>query len=161
MQGLVELYYDLGYKYHQQEDLVNRDKWYQKSKEAAEDWKKRYEDQGYDFQLYSGDRMRTLGNIAFDCGEYESALQYYLAAYPKTASPWGYSKNLLPEALKKLQARIDQLPPDLALEWCDQIEKEWIRLDKAREAPEMLDTCQICRNHAKRRAAAKEKKENG
>ena len=161
LQGLVELYYDLGYKYHQQEDLVNRDKWYQKSKEAAEDWKKRYEDQGYDFQLYSGDRMRTLGNIAFDCSEYESALQYYLAAYPKTASPWGYSKNLLPEALKKLQARIDQLPPDLALEWCDQIEKEWIRLDKAREAPEMLDTCQICRNHAKRRAAAKEKKENG
>jgi ABC-type sugar transport system substrate-binding protein/tetratricopeptide (TPR) repeat protein len=153
LQGLVELYYDMGYEYHRKGDLGKRDELYEKSLKTAQYWEEKYDSGEYSFTLYSGDRLRTLGNIAFDRKNYDEALEYYLLSYPKTASPWGYSRNLLPEALKKLQDRIEQLEPGQALQWCDRIEKEWKRLGRDKDVPEMMHTCQICRDHAKRRSA--------
>lgn len=155
-EGLVELYYDVGDRYHKQGDVEKRDEWYTKAEEMAVQWKTEFEDKGYYFPLYSGSRIRVLGNIAYDRGDYESALQEYLKAYPRIASRGGYSRYMLPEALGWLQERVDQLPPQLALEWCDRIQAHWKTEGLDRDFPEILSVCEIGRDNAKRRATIEE-----
>ena len=151
LQGLVELFYDRGYQFHQNGNKKERDYWYARSEEIAEEWRKKFDNQNFNFTLYSGDRIRTMGHIAYDQGDFDTALQCYLEAYPKTASPWGFSRNLFPEALTKLSDRIDKLDPDRAIEWCKKIKKEWIRKNLVKRAPGMIHTCNICISNAKRR----------
>jgi tetratricopeptide (TPR) repeat protein len=154
LEGLVELYYDVGYGYHRQGAIEKRDKWYAKAEEMAVQWKEEFEDNGYYFPLYSGSRLRILGNIAYDHEDYDTALQRYLEAYPRIASPWGYSKYMLPEALDWLQERIDQLSPQLALEWCNRIQEYWETNSLDRDFPEMISVCEIGRDNARRRVAS-------
>lgn len=156
LEGLVELYYDVGYEYHKQGNTEKRDEWYDKAEEMAAQWKEEFEDQGYYFPLYSGSRIRILGNIAYDRGDYETSLQRYLEAYPRIASPWGYSRYMLPEALIWLQERIDRLLPQLALEWCDRIQEYWEEKKLDRDFPEMISVCEIGRDNAKRRTVSQE-----
>jgi tetratricopeptide (TPR) repeat protein len=152
LEGLVELYYDIGRKHHENKQFDLRDEWYEKAKEIAEQWKAEYEDEGFDFPLYSGSRSRILGNIAYDREKYGEALDHYLKAYPRIASRGGYSKYALTEALDLLQERIDRLPPQVALEWCDRLEAHWKEMGLSGDFPEMLSVCEICRDNAKRRA---------
>jgi tetratricopeptide (TPR) repeat protein len=152
LEGLVELYYDIGEKHHKKKEFDLRDKWYEKAEEMAERWRVEYEDKGFDFPLYSGSRLRILGNISHDREEYEEALNYYLEAYPRIASRGGYSKYALTEALDWLQERIDRLPYQVALDWCDRLEALWKEKGLSEDFPEMLSVCEICRDSAKQRA---------
>jgi tetratricopeptide (TPR) repeat protein len=153
LEGLVELYYFIGHQYHDEGDFKERDVWYAKAERMAQQWQEEFEDQGYYFPLYSGSRVRILGNIAYDRGDYETALQRYLEAYPRIASRGGYSKYMLPKALERLQGRIDGLAPQIALEWCDQIQKDWKSRGLDKDFPEMITVCEIARDNARRRAA--------
>jgi tetratricopeptide (TPR) repeat protein len=160
LEGLVELYYDIGYGYHKQGDVEKRDEYYARAEEMARQWEEEFEKKGYYFPLYSGSRLRTLGNIAYDRGDYEIALQRYLKAYPRIASRGGYSKYMLPEALDWLQERIDQLPPRLAIEWCDRIQEYWEKEDRSRDFPEMISVCELGRDNARRRQYQPERKQS-
>ena len=151
LEGLVELYYFIGQVSHAEGDAARRDEWYAKAKQVAAEWQTAYEDRGYYFPLYSGSRLRILGNIAYDLEDYETALQFYLKAYPRIATRGGYSIYSLPDALDRLQKRIHQLTPARALEWCQRIQVYWedMALDKA--FPEMISMCEIERDAAKHR----------
>jgi ABC-type sugar transport system substrate-binding protein/tetratricopeptide (TPR) repeat protein len=154
LQGLVELYYFMGNRYHEQGDMEKRDEWYAKAESLASQWEEEYEKKGYYFPLYSGSRIRILGNIAHDREDYDTALQRYLEAYPHIASRGGYSKYMLPEALDRLQRRIDQLPAKIALQWCDRIQEYWKEKDLDGTFPEMITVCEIGRDNANARLRA-------
>lgn len=159
-QGLVELYYAIGCEHHKEGDFEKRDEWYGKAEAMAAQWKNEFEHKGYYFPLYAGSRQRILGNIAYDRADYERALQKYLDAYPRLATRGGYSKYMFPEELDLLQERIDQLPPQLALAWCDRIQEEWQKRDLARDFPEMITVCEISRDDAQWRIPIHEGDEN-
>ncbi len=152
LEGLVELYYAMGEKHHKEKEFDLRDKWYDKATELAEEWKSKYEDEGFYFPLYSGSRHRILGNMAYDRENYEEALSCYMEAYPRMASRGGYSKYALTEYLDLLQDRIDWLPHKIALEWCDKLKSYWKEEKYGEDFPEMISLCDICRDNAKQRA---------
>jgi tetratricopeptide (TPR) repeat protein len=152
LEGLVELYYFIGERSYEKGHIREREEWYAKAEKVAKQWKEEFEDQGYYFPLYSGSRLRILGNIAYDREDYKTALQQYLEAYPRIASLGGYSKYMLPEALNRLKKRIDQLPAQLAFEWCDQLQKSWEEKGLNNSFPEMIILCEIGRDNARRRA---------
>ncbi|MGH9836828.1 MAG: hypothetical protein ACRD9Y_27700, partial [Blastocatellia bacterium] len=131
-----------------------RDELYERAKSKAAEWKEMYEDQGFYFPIYSGSRLRILGNIAYDRQEYEEALDSYLEAYQRMASKGGYSRYMLPEHLIWLQERIDLLDPDIALKWCARISDYWEEHHLDERFPEMLDLCAVGRDSANWRAQA-------
>jgi hypothetical protein len=55
-----------------------------------------------------------------------------------------------------LQDRINKLPPEIALEWCEKIEKAWEVKKLKDEFPEMLTVCDVGRDDARRRAESQE-----
>lgn len=149
LQGLVELYYSIGYTHHLKNEYAKRDEWYKKTIEMAEQWRLEYEERKkLDFPLYTGSRLRILGDIAYDRKEFKRSLAYYKQAFPKIASRGGYSVYALTAHLDQLQERIDLLPPAMAITWCDQLEKHWKKQGLHQEFPEMISVCEICRDAA-------------
>jgi simple sugar transport system substrate-binding protein len=147
-EGLVELYYYRGF-YDKNEEA--KESWYSKAKETAIFWENKYDREKIRFPLYTGSRLRVLGNIAFDQGNYNEALDYYLQAYPYIARRGGYSRYMLPKALDWLSERLAALPPQVALDWCDNIDKKWGEEELSFIFPEMLTTSTIARDNAQER----------
>ena len=152
LQGLVEVYYDMG---RSAADDTTREDYYHEAERLAEEWHKEFElSDTYNFPLYSGSRLRILGDIACDRGEFAQALQFYKEAYNRIAVRSGYSRYVLPAQLKHLDQRLDALPPILALQWCDEIEDYWMYLGRTAEFPEMVTFCAEARTRARDRMAA-------
>jgi tetratricopeptide (TPR) repeat protein len=151
IEGVVELNYYQG-SLEKSEEL--REQYYRRAEEFARRVRE-YEDQGYVFPIYSGSMRRILGNIAYDRGDFEAALDYYMEAYPLMAIRGGYSIYQLQDYLKRLEKRIDGLPPAVALKWCGRLSEDWENRGLDREYSQMIDTCNVCRLDALRRKGQK------
>ncbi|HKJ38585.1 MAG TPA: substrate-binding domain-containing protein [Anaerolineales bacterium] len=155
LEGLVELYYYMGMEKHQAGEARARDVLYLKAEKQARAWAKKFDQPRVKFPLYTGSRLRILGNIAYDQGKYSKALKRYMEAYPYIAQRGGYSRYMLPKALDWLQERIDMLPPKQALLWCEKFEKHWIQIGLNKDFPELLTTLDIARDNANTRQKLK------
>jgi tetratricopeptide (TPR) repeat protein len=151
IEGVVELNY---YRGSLQESAEQRERYYERAEELAHRVKE-FEDRGFVFPIYSGSMRRILGNIAYDRGDFETALDYYMEAYPLMAIRGGYSIYQLQESLHRLRNRIDDLPPDVALRWCKRLSEDWRSRGLDREYPQMINTCNVCRLDALRRKGQK------
>lgn len=151
LEGLVELYYYQGMEENKVGNIEKRNTFYERAEREAEKWAAQFDVPRVKFPLYTGSRLRILGNIAYDQGDYALALERYISAYPYIAQKGGYSRYMLPKALDWLQERINRLDADIALDWCDKIETDWIAHDLDRNFPEMLTTLDLARDSAKAR----------
>jgi tetratricopeptide (TPR) repeat protein len=153
LEGLVEVFYARGYLAHQSGNIAERDQYYAKAEQMAEMWSTKYA--ADDFPLYAGSRLRILGDIAYDRGHYQDALEYYKPAYRLIAVRGGYSRYVFEHALEHLQKRMDDLHPQLAIQWCIELQQFWgdpaDEKSLAYHFPEMLDVCRIVRQGAERR----------
>jgi simple sugar transport system substrate-binding protein len=158
LEGLVELFYYQGEECHIKNEFARRDEWYRRAEAQAEAWTKEFDVPRVKFPLYTGSRLRILGNIAHDQKNYAVALQRYMDAYPYIAHRGGYSRYMLPKALDWLQERIDKLPPEIAIQWCEQLEKHWNEKGLVKDFREMLTTLDIARDNAETRKRASQSK---
>ena len=93
-----------------------------------------YRENGYQFSDLYGRMERTLGNFKYDlaisCGRPDllrQALMHYISAYPQIATGFYVSHGVraLPREREELGNRIDSLPAELALEWCEELGRVW------------------------------------
>jgi len=86
-----------------------------------------YERKGYGFRDLFGRTRRILGHVQYDLGNHERALGYYKEAYSLIASGYYGSHGLhkFPDELEELGRRVDALPPDEAVHWCDELRGSW------------------------------------
>jgi tetratricopeptide (TPR) repeat protein len=152
LQGLVEVYYDLALQTSQAGDQAGSEAYYKRAEEHAR-WIEEYPEERYSFPLYAGSRQRILGNIAYDRGDYEVALSLYKPAYEQIAARGGFSRYVLRDQLKLLRDRMERLPPDIALNWCEGLEQFWKEKQLDQTYRGMMDVCQIVRQGIKRRQA--------
>lgn len=151
IQGLVELNY---YRGSTVVDKEERERYFKRAKELTRQVRG-FEKQGFIFPIYFGSMRRIMGNIAYDRKDLETALNYYIEAFPLMAIRGGYSIYQLQESLQRLARRINALPPDTALEWCKRLSEDWKAQGLDKEYPQMINTCNVCRLDALRRKGAK------
>ncbi len=110
-------------------------------------------DEGYHLIHYKGRLERILGHMAYAEGQLNEALGHYAVAYPLLASRYaGYGPHTFQNELNALETRIDQLPPETAIAWCDHLEQEWAAAPQRRE--DLLSVCQIHRTDARLRMSS-------
>lgn len=96
---------------------------------------------GYDYQetLFAAMNTITQGDLDFKQGKYESALNRYKYAFAEVAKQSGYASYLLTDRLRDLEWLLRKLPRDMALDWCDVLEQEWLAQSVFNLRPDMLD----------------------
>ncbi len=109
-----------------------------------------YEREGYGFRDLFGRTRRTLGHVEYDLGNYGPALEYYKEAYSRIASGYYGSHGLhkFPEELEELGRRVDALPPEEAIRWCDELRTSWT---EEREFASLIGFCATHKHKAQQR----------
>jgi tetratricopeptide (TPR) repeat protein len=112
-----------------------------------------YEREGYGFRDLFGRTRRLLGHVAYDLAHYEHALEYYKEAYSRIASGYYGSHGLhkFPDELEELGRRVDALPPDEAIRWCDELRGSWTA---ERESASLIGFCAMHKYKAQQRRQA-------
>jgi tetratricopeptide (TPR) repeat protein len=149
LQGMVEIYYDLAVRALQAGE-ASSEEYYKHAEEQAR-WVEEYPEDRFSFPLYAGSRKRILGNIAYDRGNFPAALRLYKPAYEDIAARGGFSRYVLRDQLKLLRERMERLPPDVALDWCKELETFWKDQHLDQTYRGMIDICQLVRQGIKRR----------
>lgn len=114
-----------------------------------------------DYPLLEGQMERTQGNIDYDLAQslkqtsyYNKALLHYTRGIPLIAKHGGTGRNSLFNELLFLGDRIDDLEPNIAIEWCQTMRKKWItKRDVLLSHPELLNFCDVHLALAKSRLA--------
>ena len=81
--------------------------------------------EGLRYPLLEGRMYRLIGDSHFARGEYGQALTAYCNAYPRIAQHGGYGSYRLSKELDLLAEKIQQLPPEVAEQWCDHFRECW------------------------------------
>ena len=93
-----------------------------------------YRKEGYEFSDLYGRMERTLGNFKCDLAIRQDrpdllrdALSHYISAYPQIATGFFVSHGVraLPREREELGNRIDSLPAEVALQWCEELSRAW------------------------------------
>lgn len=133
--GFAELYYELGR--------------YDQIAQYTEELKE-LEEQGYQFPLFAGRVERIKGDIAFDRGKYDEAIDLYCDGLVEIAHHGGYGRYSLRQELARLGDRMDLLAPETIVDWCDKLSTRWQYEKLERERPEMPSFCLARRSTAMR-----------
>jgi hypothetical protein len=96
---------------------------------------------GYDYhgELFAAMSEITLGDLEFKQQRFDAALQRYKKAYADMADQSGYARDLLTDRLRDLEWHLRDLAPEIALQWCDVLEREWLDRSLSTKRPDMLD----------------------
>jgi tetratricopeptide (TPR) repeat protein len=105
---------------------------------------------GYDYQedLFSSINEVISGHLDFKHNKRERACQKYMIAYANVADNSGSATYVLVDRLRELEHRMESLPAEIALAWCDEFEKEWMRRGVLVKRPEMWDALERIRLNA-------------
>lgn len=97
--------------------------------------------EGGDYQqdLFTAMNNITEGDLDFKQGRYEAALDKYGSAYARIAEQSGYASYFLTDRIRDLEWRLQELPPQMALDWCDALEQTWEMRSIYNLRPDMLD----------------------
>ena len=97
--------------------------------------------QGYDYQeaLFATMNRITEGDLHFERGEAEQALERYKVAFADLAKQSGYPTYFLTDRLRDLEKRLRRLEPTESARWCDQLREEWLARSVSSVRPDMLD----------------------
>jgi tetratricopeptide (TPR) repeat protein len=101
---------------------------------------------GYTLSHHTGRMAHVLGDLAYEEGRLDEALDHYAQAYSLLGGRYaGYGRRTLHDELGALARRIDDLPPERAIAWCDYLERVWS--DTTRDIRNREDLLSICRIH--------------
>jgi tetratricopeptide (TPR) repeat protein len=108
---------------------------------------------GYDYQqaLFGAISEFILADLDFKHQNLGRALEKYTKAYADLAEQSGYAIYLLIDRLIDLEWRVLTLEPEIALNWCNLLEGEWMRRSVLAKRPEMRDTIERIRVKALRK----------
>ena len=109
--------------------------------------------QGYQFPHHVGRMNRVLGDLAYAEGRFDDALRHYAEAFALLGGRYaGYGRRTFRDELGALEKNIDALPPQQAIEWCDELEAYWSDPQRdIQRREELLSACRIHRTRARRR----------
>ena len=95
---------------------------------------------GYDYRekLYAAMNEITMGDLDFKHQRFDAALQKYKRAYADISDQSGYNKNWFTDRLKDLELHIRSLEREMALQWCDALESEWLKRPELLRLPENI-----------------------
>ncbi|MFQ6100725.1 MAG: tetratricopeptide repeat protein [Anaerolineae bacterium] len=112
-----------------------------------------YEREEYGFPDLFGRTRRILGHVEYDVANFDPALEYYKEAYSRIASGYYGSHGLhkFPEELEELGRRVDALPPEEAIRWCDELRGSWT---EEREFASLIGFCAMHKHKAQQRRQA-------
>ncbi len=96
---------------------------------------------GYDYEeeLFTQISQIIIGHWYFGQGKYDRALEQYKVYYARLAKLVGYPSYRLNDNLRSLEWRLNVLPAELALRWCDELEDAWLEQSVSAVRPDMLD----------------------
>ena len=89
--------------------------------------KEEYEDKGYRYPLFYGRMRRIQAEIAFERGDYETALAKYARGIAEISQHGGYGMYFIDAELGKLIQRLDQLSPTMAAQWTAHLKDYWAK----------------------------------
>ena len=119
--------------------------------EKIEEYSKRLVDiAGQGYPHHQSRLQRVLGDMKFDEGNFDEALQIYIQAYAQLGSrEAGYGQRTFTDELAALSERIvtrlGESQPDLAKSWCRQLRAAWENKSMLVERRgELLGMCRLC-----------------
>jgi hypothetical protein len=119
--------------------------------EKIEEYSKRLVDiAGQGYPHHQSRLQRVLGDMKFDEGNFDEALQIYIQAYAQLGSrEAGYGQRTFTDELAALSERIvtrlGESQPDLAKSWCRQLRSAWENKSMLVERRgELLGMCRLC-----------------
>ncbi len=95
---------------------------------------------GYDYQetLFAAMGEIALADVAFEQGDFDTALYKYALSFADLAQQTGYASYLLTDKLRELEKRLHLLPNDTKLAWCDYLANLWETKHVSLSRPDML-----------------------
>ena len=114
---------------------------YEHISDYAKELYDKYEEKGYRFPRFYGRMRRIVADIAFEHGDYSSALKNYIAGIAQIRLHTGYAMYSVDTELEKLEKKLDQLPLDTAIEWGIQIREDWAQRQPAEKYKLMVSWC--------------------
>jgi tetratricopeptide (TPR) repeat protein len=147
----VELMESRYTRHQEKQDLAIED--LRKEFEELADTVEEYERRQYGFRDLFGRTRRIRGHVQYDLGNYEGALEYYKEAYALIASGYYGSHGLhkFPDELEELGKRVDALPPEEAILWCNELRGSWT---EEREFASLIGFCAMHKYKAQQRRQA-------
>lgn len=92
----------------------------------------------YQTELFAEMNEINWGDLAFIQKNFDAALAKYKHAYAEVARRSGYASYLLDDRLRDLEWRLLELPPQIRVAWCDELEEAWLEKDISVERPDMF-----------------------
>lgn len=80
----------------------------------------------YQTELFAEMNEINWGDLDFIRGNFDAALAKYKHAYAEVAKRSGYASYLLADRLRDLRWHLRDLPPQIRVEWCDELEEAWL-----------------------------------
>jgi tetratricopeptide (TPR) repeat protein len=93
----------------------------------------------YEEELFTHISQIIQGNLYFEEGKFDQALEKYKTHYARLAKLVGFALYRLNDNLRNLEWRLSVLPQELILPWCDALEEAWLVQSVSSVRPHMLD----------------------
>lgn len=105
-----------------------------------------YESKGYPFNLFYGRMRRILADVAFEQGNYDTALGLYAKGIKQIASHGGWGMYFIDREKFALTKRIESLPDlNIAHKWIVHLKEYWTK----HNVEEMISWCNQCLSRIK------------